>query len=108
MNKGLELYTTSKNLSEFLAVITRIPKNSISIEEALLVIKDFMSISTVLYPTERSFSIFEDLLQKYKPIGLKIHDFEILSIGLANQINTIATFNVKDFEEISEINLCSL
>jgi len=79
-----------------------------TIDKALLVIQDFMDILTILYPSEKSLTIFKDLLQKYKPTGLKIHDFEILSIGLTNQINTIATFNVKDFEEISEINLWTL
>lgn len=34
-----------------------------------------------------------------------IHDYEILSIGLANQIKTVATFNAKDFDKIAEIQL---
>jgi len=38
---SLNPYTTSKNLSEFLAVMTRIPKNSLSINDALTVIKEF-------------------------------------------------------------------
>ena len=91
-----------------MAVITRIPGNSISIDDALLVIQDFTEISNVLYPSERSFSIFKDLLQNYKPTGLKIHDFEIISIGLASQINTIATFNEKDFNQVEEIKLYPL
>ena len=107
-NTTLELYTTSKNLSEFLAVLTRIPDNSISVNKALIVIQDFIDISFVLYPSEKSFSIFKKLLQRYKPTGLKIHDFEILSIALSNQINTIATFNKKDFNEVKEINLFPL
>ena len=45
------------------------------------------------------------MLQKYNPKGLKIHDFEIVSIVLANEINQIATFNIKDFESIEEISL---
>jgi|GEM_PF-6526811 len=46
-----------------------------------------------------------DLLRKYQPIGLQIHDFEIVSVGLSNQVSTIATFNEKDFKKVSEIEL---
>jgi len=45
------------------------------------------------------------LLEKYRPTGLKIHDYEIISIGLVNGINQIATFNSKDFEDIEEVNI---
>ena len=104
-NSNYELYITSKNIAEFLSVVTRIPQNSLKIDEALAIIQDFQEFSTVLYPTERSFIVFRELLHKYKPSGLKIHDFEIVSIGLANKIKTVATFNVKDVKDINEINL---
>lgn len=104
-NSTFDLYTSSKNLSEFLAVVTRIPVNSLSIENALTVVNDFTDIFTILYPTKTSFTFFKEMLQKYKPIGLKIHDLEIVSIGLSNGINRIATFNNKDFQGINEIDL---
>ena len=87
-NSNLELFTTSKNLSEFLSVITRIPDSSLLLDEAL--------------------TIVQDLLFKYKPIGLKIHDFEIMSIALSNEIRTLATLNVKDYKEVSEIEIYPL
>jgi len=99
-----ELFTTSKNLSEFLVVITRIP-NPLSLKDALLVVEDFTNVMTILYPDAESFLILKDLLERYKPIGLQIHDYEILSIGLSNQITTIATFNEKDFNRVKEIKL---
>lgn len=102
------LFTTSKNLSEFLAVITRDPVVSLSINDALLVLEDFTDIFTILYPTEASFAIFRDLLQNYNPKGLRIHDFEIISIGLAHGINQIATKNIVDFEGIDEISLITI
>ncbi|MBK7107402.1 MAG: PIN domain-containing protein [Ignavibacteriae bacterium] len=104
-NKENKLFTSSKNISEFLSVVTRNPKSSISIKEALVVVKDFQKIFTILYPTEKSNSIFIDLLKKYSPIGLRIHDFEIISISLSNNIKTIATVNKKDFIDVSEIEL---
>ncbi|MGR3309574.1 MAG: type II toxin-antitoxin system VapC family toxin [Candidatus Brocadiales bacterium] len=105
LNSNFDLFTTSKNLSEFLVVVTRGRVISLSIEDAIAAIKDFSGVFTILYPTEGSFVVFEELLQKYKPTGLKIHDFEIVSIGLANGINQIATFNSKDFEGVEEINI---
>ena len=62
----------------------------------------FIKFLTILYPTEASFKIFRTLLQQYAPTGLKIHDVEIASIGLAHHIKQIATFNDKDFEGIQE------
>ena len=107
-DSGVALFTTSKNLSEFLAVTTRIPRNAMPINDALTVINDFLTIFNILYPTEQSYKIFMDLLRKYQPSGIKIHDFEIVSIGLANGINRIATFNQKDFYQIKEIDLYPL
>jgi len=99
------LFTTSKNISEFLSVVTRYPVKTISIKDALIVVEEFKSIFTILYPTEESNLIFMDLLKKYSPHGLKIHDYEIVSVALSYNIKRIATVNQKDFSGISEIEL---
>lgn len=104
-NPNFEFYITSKNLSEFLSVVTRFPQNSLNIDAALSIIQDFQEFTTILYPTKRAFAVFQELLYKYKPTGLKIHDYEIVSIALANQVKIIATFNVKDVKNIQEISL---
>jgi predicted nucleic acid-binding protein len=104
-SEQIELYTTSKNISEFLSVVTRLPKNPLSLNNALQIAEDITSLMTILYPTPESLIIFLDLLQKYKPMGLKIHDYEILSIGIANKITTVATFNEKDFIKVEELDL---
>jgi predicted nucleic acid-binding protein len=98
-----ELFTTSKNISEFLTVVTKPLPKALSIDEALNAIEDITSNLTVLFPSPSSFSIFINLLKKYQPTGLRIHDFEIVSIGLDNGINRIATTNKKDFLTITEI-----
>lgn len=99
----LELFTTSKNLIEFLTVVTRGKEIPLPTEKAMSVVKDFSRVFAILYPTKGSFEVFEELLEKYRPTGLKIHDYEIISIGLVNGINQIATFNSKDFEDIEEV-----
>lgn len=107
-DNSLNLYTPSKNISEFLSVITRIHNSSISIKEALSIVEEFQSTFKILYPTEKSFAIFINLLNKYTPSGLKIHDYEIISIALSNKIKNIATVNQKDFSGIEEIKLVSM
>lgn len=100
-----ELYTSSKNLSEFLSVVTRTPGNTLSINEAITAIADFHAIFGILYPNRNSYEVFLNLLQTYHPAGLQIHDFEIAGIALANGIRRIATFNKKDFISIEEIKV---
>jgi len=102
-----ELYTTSKNLSEFLVVLTRGTKETVTIENALKVLEDLISYFTILYPSDASRKIFQELLLKYRPKGLKIHDFEIISIGFQNSVTNIATKNEDDFKGVREIKLIS-
>ena len=85
-------------------MVTRLPQNKLSIKEVLQVIEDFTSFISILYPTPLSFQIFKKLLEDYTPTGLVIHDYEIMSIAIENNINTIATFNSKDFSNIKELN----
>ena len=107
-DESLKLFTTSKNISEFLSVVTRIPNSTISVKEALNITEEFRSTFTILYPTQKSYLIFVELLKKYSPRGLKIHDYEIISIALSNKIKSIATINQKDFSGIEEIELFSM
>jgi predicted nucleic acid-binding protein len=105
---GLALYTTSKNLSEFLSVVTRARGNALPIRDALLIVNDFFNLLNVLYPTDSSYQLLLNLLEVYEPVGLQIHDFEMAGIGLAHGINQIVTFNKKDFALIKEITLYPL
>lgn len=100
-----ELFTTSKNLSEYLAVVTRSTSHQIEPDIALELIENLTVFMKIIYPSEISFSIFKNLIKSYKPSGLRIHDFEIVSIALANEINSIFTYNTKDFAGIKEIRL---
>ncbi len=107
-DNSIKFFTSSKNISEFLSVITRIPDSSISIKDALLITEDFQNNFSILYPTEKSNWIFIELLRKYSPRGLKIHDNEIISIALSNKIKNIATLNKKDFGNVEEIEVVSV
>ena len=54
-NSNYDLHTTSKNISEFLSVVTGNKAVSLPINDALVVVKDFADIVRILYPTETSF-----------------------------------------------------
>jgi len=101
----LRLFTTSKNVSEFLVVLTRDKEVGLSTVECLEVLKELLAEVIVLYPNPKTFKVFQDLLQKYNPRGLWIHDVEIASIGIAYGVSTIATNNVADFGRIEEIEV---
>lgn len=100
-----QLITTSKNLLEFLAVVTRNTGYDLKIELALEIVNDIIQGIQILYPSQDSLAIFLELMDRYKPTGLKVHDFEIISIGLAAGVDRVATFNKKDFKNIKEISL---
>lgn len=101
-------FTTNKNISEFLAVVTKGPSPSLSVESALQTVKDFTKIFSLLYPNHESFTIFQKMLGRYKPRGIKIHDFEIISIALAHDLRQVATIDYKDFSNIKEIELIKI
>ncbi len=100
-----KLYTTSKNISEFLVVLTRAKSVRINTIEALEILSELLTNIIILYPNEQTQLIFYELLKKYEPSGLRIHDFEITSISLSNGIYKIATENRSDFRNIEEINI---
>ncbi len=101
-NENLNLFITTKNISELFAVLT---KQKISWANILLFFNDIQKNCTILYPDKRSLNLFKNICTKYEPQGNKIFDMEIVSIMLSNGINTIATFNHKDFKEISELQI---
>ena len=105
LNPENELYTTSKNISEFLVVLTRAQSIKIDVIQALDILSELLSNINVLYPNKQTYLIFQEMLKKYKPSGLRIHDFEIISIALAYGINHIATQNISDFKNIKEIKI---
>lgn len=103
-----QLFTTSKNLSEFLAVVTRSSGYELKTDLALEILEEIIAGIAILYPNHESLAIFLELIGRYKPSGLKVHDFEIISIGLAHGVDEFATFNTSDFEPVKEVSLLKL
>lgn len=107
-NPNYQLVTTSKNLSEFLTVATRSSGYDLNIGLALEILEEITRKFQIIYPNSESFLMFLELMKNYCPTGLKIHDFEIISIGLTARIHKVATFNTKDFKNVQEIMLIEI
>lgn len=107
-NAEHQLITTSKNLIEFLTVVTRNSGYGLKTELGLEIVDDIIQGIQILYPSQDSFAIFLELMDRYKRTGLKVHDFEIISIGLAAGVDQVATFNEKDFKNVKEISLLEI
>ncbi len=103
-----QLVTTSKNLIEFLAVTTKSSGYNLNNDTALEIVEEIIQGIEIVYPTQESMAIFLDLMNRYQPKGLKVHDFEIISIGLAHGVREVATFNTKDFNSVKEISLTKI
>jgi len=103
-----QLITTSKNLIEFLAVTTKSSGYNLDNKTALGIIEEIIEGIEIVYPTQESVGIFLDMMNRYQPKGLKVHDFEIISIGLAHGVHEVATFNTKDFKSVKEISLSEI
>lgn len=75
---------------------------------ALEILDEIIQRFEIVYPTQDSLAIFLELSERYQPKGLKVHDFEIISIGLAAGVHDVATFNTKDFKVVKEVSLLDL
>ncbi|MEK6476246.1 type II toxin-antitoxin system VapC family toxin [Catalinimonas sp. 4WD22] len=100
-----EIYTTSKNLTEYLVATTRGDTPISPLSEALEDIDDFINVFSILYPDKKSYQKLLQLLTQHQHRGKKIHDYEIAAIALANNIKQIATFNEKDFSGIAGVQV---
>ncbi|TAN00121.1 MAG: PIN domain-containing protein [Chitinophagaceae bacterium] len=105
LNPNYKLFITSKNISEFFGVTSKL---KIPYSSSLTFYKELKNNLTVLFPSEKSLLILETLIQQYQPKGNQVYDIEIVSIMMANNIKYVATFNQKDFKNIHEIQILDI
>ena len=102
-NPDNSLYITPKQLSEFIAVLSK--QNEPMIEIIDFMSNNIINNSTMLFPDKFSTNRFTKLCRKYNPRGNRVYDIEIVAIALTNNISEIATFNIKDFKDINEMQI---
>lgn len=102
---SVELFVTSKIISEYFAVCTKL---GISEDDIWSFYEELKRNTTLLHTDTESVIHFEELVKKYKPVGNRVFDIEIVSVMMANGVLKLATANVKDFQNIAEIEIVSL
>jgi len=80
-------------------------KRPLSIEEAVSKRKEFENSFTVLYDSDSSISLLNEMVLKYQIKKQDIHDANIVATMVANNIKEIFSFNSKDFSDYDEVNL---
>jgi predicted nucleic acid-binding protein len=104
-NTMYELHTTTKNVSEFFAVLS---KQNQTFVQVWTFYQDLKLNAQILFPNPATLFEFEQLIQKYQPRGNKVFDLEIAAIGLGHNINTIATVNISDFSTFTEVTVLAI
>lgn len=103
--KGDKVVTiSSQNLAEFFVVITSKTKNKISMEDAQTLIESMITIENFRKVNYAANTVYKatKLVEKN---NIEFWDALIAATMIENNIKTIYTENVKDFEKIKEINV---
>ena len=103
---SVQVTLTQQNLLEFLAVVTN-PKrveHPLTIDEAFQKLAVYVSSFPLICPTPKTFFTFADLTSRYPAKG-RIFDLYLAATALDNGITQICTWNVKDFDTITELSV---
>jgi len=102
-----KIYVSTQVLREFFSISTndRLFERPLEVEEALSKIDEFGNTFGVLYDNELSMTKLKEIVSKYKVCKKDIYDANIAATMVANQLEELFTFNIKDFELFDEIRL---
>ena len=100
-DKQYSFFVITKTISEFVSVLSKLKRYDV-IEKELPAIQDQFKI---IFPNKNSLRLFHKLIKKYKPVGNRVFDIEIVSIMLSKKIKNLFSINVKDFKDVEEITL---
>jgi len=93
-----------QNILESVRVLTHSKfSNPMLSHEALGAVLVITDNAKLLTPNKTTYYLFMDLIDKYKLAGDKIFDGYLIATALSNGINVVATDNIKDFKDVSEI-----
>ena len=93
-----------QNILESVRVLTHSKfSNPMLSDEALRAVLAITDNAKLLTPNKTTYYLFMDLIGKYKFAGDKIFDMYLIATALSNGINIVATDNIKDFKDVSEI-----
>jgi len=102
------LFTCGQILREYLVVAThRVDNNGLGIspKKSIENVQSFRSCLQLLDENYATSRCLETLILKHKLKGKRIHDANIASIMIENNLNQIFTLNPSDFKAFSEMDL---
>ena len=102
-----KIYVSTQVLREFFSISTnnRLFERPLEVEEALSKIDEFGNTFGILYDDELTMTKLKEIVSKYKVCKKDIYDANIAATMMANQLEELFTFNIKDFELYDEIRL---
>ena len=102
-----QLYISTQIVREFIALATNdaILNTPLRNDDVLLKISEFETNFVVLFETPQSLQILKTLFQRYEIKKYRVHDANIAATVLANGLDFLWTFNLKDFKPFTEIRL---
>jgi toxin-antitoxin system PIN domain toxin len=93
-----------QNILESVRVLTHSKfSNPMLHHEALEAVLAITDNAKLLTPNKTTYYLFMDLIDKYQLTGDKIFDAYLIATALSNGVNVVATDNIKDFKNVSEI-----
>lgn len=95
-----------QNIFETLRVITY-PKfpNPMKLKDAVDAVERILKVCSIVSPNWKTQRIALELIKKYKLSSDIIFDAYLAATALSNDVNIIATDNVKDFKKFKEIKI---
>ena len=95
-----------QNIFETLRILTHPKfKSHMEINTAIEAVANILEFSKIISPDYRTHHSAFDLIKKYKLTADQIFDSYLAATALSNNIDTIATDNIKDFQKIKELKI---
>lgn len=106
LNNFKELEVAHQNIFEALRVLTH-PKftKPMKVRIAQQAILAILKVLTIIIPDHKTHYIAFELINKHNLVGNRIFDAYLTATALSNDIDVIATDNIKDFKKFEEITV---
>ena len=98
--KSQRAVLTQQNLVELAVVLTR---TGVSLEQSGIYVQGFSDSMPVVRPTLTTLKIFLNLLEDTLKKGVVLFDLYLAATLTSNEINSIYTYNNKDFKDIKTL-----
>ena len=108
LEQGEELYLAPQNIVEFWNVCTRpLDKNGLGLtpEEADTEVTRFENLLPVRLDVPEIHQQWRTLVVNYKVKGVNVHDAKLVATCIVHGLNSILTFNDRDFRRYAEITV---